>query len=79
MARIYKGRKADLPKIEESHKDLLFAYWDTQLKQAKRATVTTASATNSIIEVVNENLHSANLVKECIPRALPDIKQLEQQ
>ncbi|MCY6488064.1 hypothetical protein, partial [Actinobacillus pleuropneumoniae] len=27
-----EGIKADLPKIEESHKDILFTYWDTWLK-----------------------------------------------
>jgi len=31
-----------------------------------------------IVEAVNENLHGANLVKECVPGLLPNVKQLEQ-
>lgn len=36
-------------------------------------------AANSIIEAINENLHDTNLVKECVPGFLPNVKQLEQQ
>ena len=34
---------------------------------------------NSVIENINENLHSANLVKVSIQSFLPNAKQLEQQ
>jgi len=40
---------------------------------------TTIGIENNIIEAVNENIHNANLVKECIPGALPDMRHLEQQ
>lgn len=33
-----EGRKVDLPKLEESHKDILFIDCDSLLKQAGRAT-----------------------------------------
>lgn len=29
-----KGRRANLPKIEETHKDIIFMDWDAQIKQA---------------------------------------------
>jgi len=32
------GKKTDLMKLEESHKDILFTDWDSQLKQVERAT-----------------------------------------
>lgn len=55
-----EGRKVDLKKIEEFHKEILFMDWDTWLKHVERVIATTTGATSSIIEVVNENLHSAN-------------------
>ncbi len=73
-----EGRKVDLLKIKQFYKEILFTDWDTQLKQAERAATTLVGARSSIIKVINENLHSANLVKECIRGSLPNIKQLEQ-
>jgi len=70
------GRKVDLLKLEEYHKDILFTDWDSRLKQAERATTIAA---NNIIEAINENLHGTNLVRECVPRFLLNVKQLEQQ
>jgi len=75
-----EGRKVDLPKLDESHKDILFTDWDSWLKQVERATTIAATATtNSIIEAINENIHGANLVTDIIPGFLPNVKQLEQQ
>jgi len=48
------GRKADLPKLEESHKDILFTDWDSRLKQAERETTIVMTTTNNIIEAINE-------------------------
>ena len=64
--------------MEESHKDIMFTDWDSRLKQAERAIVIAAGVASSIIEFVNENIHGSNLVKECISRFLPNVKQLEQ-
>jgi len=33
-------------------------------------------ATNTI-ETINDNFHNANLIQECLPRSLPNIKDLE--
>lgn len=68
------GRKSDLPKLEESHKEILFANWDSRLKEAEKATVDVAATTNSVNENINENLDSANLVAESIPGFLPTVK-----
>ena len=73
------GRKYDLPKLGESHKEILFANCDSQLREAEKATTDVATATNSVIKNINENLHGANLVIESIPGFLPNVKQLELQ
>lgn len=65
------GRKVDMPKLEESHKDILFIDWDSRLKQTE---TTIVIAVNNIIEAINENLEGANLVTECVPRFLPNVK-----
>lgn len=72
-------RKADLPKLEESHKEILFASRDSWLKEAEKAIADVVAASNSVIENIYENLSSANLVAESIPGFLLNSKQLEQQ
>lgn len=72
-------RKADLPKLKESHKDIMFTDWDSQLKQVERVAAIAMTTLNNIIEAINENLFGANLVKKCIPRFLLNFEQLEQQ
>lgn len=57
----------------------MFTDWDSQLKQEEREIEVAAAVANIIIEAINENLHSANLVTESIPIFLPNVKQLEQQ
>lgn len=73
------GRKANLPKQEESHKEILFADWDARLRHAERAIEDAATKTNHVIKNINENLHSANLVEDSIQGFLPNVKQFEQQ
>ena len=57
-----EGRKVDLPKLEESHKDILFTDWDSRLKQAERATIIKEVTIDNIIEAISKNQHGANLV-----------------
>lgn len=73
------GRKADLPKLEESHSKILFASWDSHLKEAEKKTTDLMVTENNVIENINGNLHSSNLVAESILGFLPNAKQLEQQ
>jgi len=68
-----------LPKLEESHKEILFANWDSWLKEAEKATTGVATIVNNVIRNINEILHSANIVAESILGFLPSVKQLELQ
>lgn len=68
-----------MPKLEESRKEILFVVWDSRLRQAEKATTDAKIVTNIVIENINENLRSSNLVAESIPGFLPNVKQLEQQ
>jgi len=66
-----------MPKIDESHKDILFAKWDSWLKEVEQAMEDAVEAPNNVIECVNENLHKANLVAETAPGFLPKAQQLQ--
>lgn len=71
------GKRAYMPKIDESQKEILFAKWDSRLREAEQAMEDAATTTNNIIECVNENLHNANLVAETTPGFLPKAQQLQ--
>jgi len=71
------GKKVDMPKLDESHKEILFVNWDSQLRKAKQAVEDVATATNNVIECLNENLHNSNLVVETTPGFLSNAKQLQ--
>lgn len=58
-----EGRSVNLPKIEETHKDILFTYWDAQIKQAELVVARVAGVAINIIKVVNHTLHITNLIK----------------
>lgn len=60
------GRKAYLPKLEESRKEILFVSWDSRLKEVEKVETNAVTVENSVIENVNEHLHSANLMAESI-------------
>lgn len=63
-----------MPKLEESHKDILFIDWDSRLKQAERAMTVVEVAKKNIMEAINENLHGTNLVTESILGFVPNAK-----
>lgn len=58
------GRKANLPEIKETHKDILFTYWDARIKQAELAVARETRVSKNIIKVVNHTLFVTNLLKE---------------
>ena len=64
--------------MEESQKEILFADWDSRIRQAKKATAVAATTKNCVIENINENLHNTNLVADSVPGFLPNTKQLKQ-
>lgn len=73
------GRRVDMPKLDESHKDILFKNWDSWLNEVEQAIEDMTAIANIVIENVNENLHNANLMAETNLGFLPNAKQLELQ
>ena len=67
-----EGKRANAPRINESHKELLFNKWDDQIRQEEQAAETAATQASVLIDCVNENLHRANLITETTPRYLPN-------
>lgn len=55
---------ANLPRIQESHKEILFSNWQFQLMKAERETSRCSTATNGLIELINNNLHMSNLITD---------------
>lgn len=66
-----------MPKIEETHKDILFTGWDAQIKQEKQVIVRAAGVAKSIINTVNHMLQTTNLMKEGNPKSLLDLNKLD--
>lgn len=60
-----------MPRIDEMHKEILFAKWDSRLKEVEQAMEDATTIVNSVIECINENLHKTNLVAETTPGFLP--------
>jgi len=46
--------------------------------KAKRATSRCRAATNNLIELINNSLHLSNLITDCSPGKLSQVKLLEQ-
>lgn len=66
-----EGKRVYMPKIDESHKEILFAKWDSRLREVEQAMEDVAAAVKSVIECINENLHKANLGRETTLGFLP--------
>ena len=67
-----EGKRASAPRINESHKELLFNKWDDQIRQAEQVAEIAATQANILIDCVNENLHRANLIEETTLGYLPN-------
>ena len=74
-----EGKAANLRRIQESHKGILFSEWESQLMKVERATSRCRSTTNNLIELINTSLYLSNLITECSPGKLLKVKSLEQQ
>src|SRR5690606_25805819 len=72
-----EGRKASALRINEAHKEMLFHKWDAQIKKAEHATEEAVTASNNVIDYVNENLHRTNLILETALGFLPKAQQLK--
>ena len=66
-----EGKKEGFPKIDESHKEMLFDKWYAQLKEAKVVVEEAATTASNIIDCINENMHRANLISKTTLGSLP--------
>ena len=57
-----KGRLTNLPKIEESHKDIVFQECMIRLKHVDMVIYSVRDISNNIIESISDNLMQANLI-----------------
>lgn len=74
-----EGMATNLPRIQESHKEIFFSEWESQLMNAERATSRCKVEMNTLIELVNNSLHMSNLITDFSPERLPKEKYLEKQ
>ena len=72
-----EGKRENAPRINESHKELLFNKWDDQIRQAEQAAEAAATQASVLIDCVNENLHRANLITETTPGYLLNKSRIE--
>ena len=72
-----QGKNANLPRIEERHKEILFTEWEKQLIKGERATSRAKTMMNSITQLVNDSLYATNLISDCIPGKLPKVKETD--
>lgn len=72
-----EGKIAGAPIINDNHKEMLFKKWDAQLRKAEQAAEEVATAANSVIDCINENLHKAILISKTTPGYLPKVQQLQ--
>ena len=77
--KIEEGRRAGTPIINDSHKEMLFNNWDSQIREEEKAAEEAATIAGNIIDCVNENLHKVNLISETIPGYLPQAHQLQEE
>jgi len=73
-----EGQAANLPKILESHKEILFTEWQSQLMKAERAISRCKLTTSNLVELVNDTLYLSNMISQCTPGKLTAAKTLEQ-
>lgn len=65
------------PKILESHKEILFTEWQSQLMKAERAISKCKLTTSNLVELVNNTLYLSNMITQCTPGKITPAKALE--
>ena len=65
-----EGQAANLPKILESHKEILFMEWQSQLMKAERAVSRCKLSTSNLIELINNTLYLSNMISQCTPSVI---------
>lgn len=72
-----QGKRANFPKIKETHNDIPFTDWDARIKQAQLVVERASRVSKNIMKVVNHTLFATNMVKESNPKELPDLNDLQ--
>ena len=67
-----------MPKIIESHKEILFLEWQSQLMKAEREVSRCKLSISNLIELINNTLYLSNMISQCTPSKLLSAKTLEQ-
>lgn len=57
-----EGQTTNLPKILESHKEILFMEWQSQLMKAERAVSRCKLTTSNLVELGNDTLYLSNMI-----------------
>ena len=57
-----EGKATNLPQILESHKEILFLEWQSQLMKAEKVTSRCRSTTSNLVELINDTLYLSNLI-----------------
>ena len=70
----FDGRKANLPRIEDSKKEISFIEWDIRLKNAEREICRAKYIATNIVANLSQNLIVANIIDKCPPSTLPLVK-----
>lgn len=73
-----EGKATNLPKILESHKEILFLEWQSQLMKEEREVSKCKLSTSNLIELINNTLYLSNMISQCTPGKLLSSKTLEQ-
>lgn len=68
--------KANIPKIQESYKYLLFRDWNIRLKHYEEAIYRARYLAGQVTKIVRESLEDANIITECPEECLPDTQTL---
>lgn len=72
-----QGRSADLPRIEESHNDMISDDRDIITKYAEMAIIRARNLASKFIEYITYTLLQGNLIQGCPKGTLLDVKALK--
>lgn len=72
-----EGRSSNLPKIEESHKDIVFQEWEIRIKHVEIAIYSFRDISNKIIESISDSLMQDNPISDFFEDTLPNVKLLK--
>lgn len=73
-----QGKAKNFPRILETHKDILFTEWNSQMMKAERAASRCKITSNNLIELINNTLYLSNMISQCTPGQLTTTNTLEQ-